>query len=54
MSINSPDVEIVKDKETEHVDVGRNSSIRSKILTLSSRGKFFFLPWKLSWPFLVS
>ncbi len=42
MPIESLDVKTIENIETKHVDVGRNSSIRSKILTHFIKGANVF------------
>ncbi len=42
--MESPKVKITKDRKVEHVDVGRNSTITSKILKHFIKGKIFLSP----------
>jgi len=42
--MESPNVKTTKDREVEHVDIGRNFTIRSKILTHFIKGKISLSP----------
>jgi hypothetical protein len=42
--MESPKVKTTKDRKVEHVDVGRNSTIRSKIFTHFIKGKISLSP----------